>query len=301
MLYANLPTRRIRAHQIPDPKRRRQPRPAREHARNRAQDPRHVAPVERDGGLELHGDGKGHLVHGRVGQLVDALNHNLLAQSAKGRRVRAVFPRSRLPFVHPAEVFAGFGGGGDAGEGLYEEGARVAVVFGWLDGCDVLFGWVDLHSVGVASGREDELRVLGRLDGVSIDLGLHRETGLRGARVADGSAGGAGAAHGLLDGVFGRDAAEADFLRAHGHIGVVGRGRLPIFKPVSVSFWATWAWSDAHMNVGHSIGEARVGFRKRNRKVREVENMLGSGVTDDWCCSQWKIDDDVGATMGPLG
>ena len=97
---------------------------------------------------------------------------------------------------------------------------------------------VDSHSVSVASRRKNQFRVLGQLAFVSVDLSLHSKTVLRCAGIADGSACWAGAAHGLLDGGFGRDAAEADLLRAQGHIGVVRGCRVTFLEPISVKVCA---------------------------------------------------------------
>ena len=72
---------------------------------------------------------------------------------------------------------------------------------------------VDSHSVSVAFRRKNQFRVLGCLGATSVNLSLHSKTFLRRASIAGGSAWWAGGAHGLLDGGFGRDTAEADLLR----------------------------------------------------------------------------------------
>ncbi len=171
------------------------------------------------------------MVHRGIRQLVESLDQDLLAKATKGCRVGAVLTGAGFAFVDPALDLAAFGRLRDAGKSLYKEWSHVSVIvfpishhasahytisMSALDVTDPkTLRDIDLHSICVASRGKNQLRILGRLSCVSVNLSLDGQAFQRGTGITNGRSWFAGAAHSRRDGVFGCDTAEANFLRAH--------------------------------------------------------------------------------------
>ena len=171
------------------------------------------------------------MVHRGIRQLAESLDQDLLAEATKGCRVGAVFTGAGFAFVDPGLDLAAFGCLRDAGKSLYKEWSHVSVMVFPIShhtsghyivsmyALDVTgpktLSDIDLHSICVASRGKDQLRILGRLSLILVNLTLDGQALQRGTGIANGRSWLAGAAHGRRDRVFGCDTAEANFLRAH--------------------------------------------------------------------------------------